>query len=124
MNINCHIDGNFVYRLFFTLISLFKKIFYKVNFKKLSIQEQIILKKYFNNNLNEYTLDYITLEETDDTYPIILKLIKRNIISGYSDLEKIDHFDGNGVKYRLTSKAWKKLNKQLIKNKERKKDYE
>lgn len=86
---------------------------YKVNLKKLTDKEKIIVNKFYNTNLKEFTLSSITLLETDETYPIILKLIKRNILKNMTDLEKIDSYNGNGVKYELTNKAWKKLNKKL-----------
>lgn len=86
---------------------------YKVNLKKLTDKEKIIVNKFYNTNLKEFTLSSITLIETDETYPIILKLIKRNILKNMTDLEKIDSYNGNGVKYELTNKAWKKLNKKL-----------
>lgn len=94
-------------------LNLIKTKFYKVNLKELTEKEKIIVKKFYNTNLKEFTLASITLPETEETYPIILKLIKRNILKNMTDLEKIDSYDGNGVKYELTCKAWKKLNKKF-----------
>lgn len=71
----------------------------KVNLKKLIDKEKIIVNKFYNTNLKEFTLSSITLLETDETYPIILKLIKRNILKNMTDLEKIGSYNGNGVKY-------------------------
>ena len=69
----------------------------------------------FDENLNEYTLAYVTMPETDEIYPIILKLIERNILKEPTVMEKIDNYDGYGVKHKLTNKAWKKLNKKIKK---------
>lgn len=88
-----------------------KKHWYVVNLKGLKEPEKMILKKFYLPSLNEYTLDYVTLVETDETHPIILKLIDRNILVGQTILEKIDHYTGDGIRYRLTKKARKKLNK-------------
>lgn len=84
---------------------------YKVNLKELTEKEKIIINRFYNSDLKEYTLSTITLAETTETYPIILKLVKRNILENLTDWEKIDRYDGNGIKYKLTAKAWKKLNK-------------
>lgn len=92
-----------------------KSKFYRVDLKKLTKYEKEIINKFYNSNLDEYTLTYVSIAETDQTYPIVLKLIKRNILKEQSLLEKIDNYDGHGVKYKLTNRAWKKLNKKVEK---------
>lgn len=89
-----------------------KRHWYVVDLKGLSELEKNILKKFYLPALNEYTLDYVTLVETDETHPIILKLIDRNILVGYTIPEKIEHYTGDGIGYRLTKRARKKLNKK------------
>lgn len=49
----------------------------------------LIKTKFYKVNLKEFTLASITLPETEETYPIILKLIKRNILKNMTDLEKL-----------------------------------
>ncbi len=88
---------------------------YRVNLKKLTKLEKEIIRKFYNSNLNEYTLAYVTIPETDEIYPIVLKLIKRNILKEQTIMEKIDNYNGYGVKHKLTSRAWKKLNKKVKK---------
>lgn len=78
--------------------------------------EKEVISKFYNSNLNEYTLAYVTIPETVEIYPIVLKLIKRNILKELTVMEKIDNYDGYGVKHKLTNKAWKKLNKKIKKN--------
>ncbi len=99
-----------------SLILYLKNIFCKVDLKNITKLEKEIINKFYNSNLNEYTLAYVTISETDEIYPIVLKLIKRNIIKGQTLMEKIDNYDGYGVKYKLTSRAWRKLNKSIKKN--------
>lgn len=96
-----------------SLILYLKNTFYKVNLKNLTKLEKEIISKFYNSDLNEYTLSYVTIAETEQTYPVVLKLIKRNILKNQTLLEKIDNYDGSGIKYKLTNKAWKKLNKNL-----------
>lgn len=96
-----------------SLILYLKNTFYKVNLKNLTKLEKEIISKFYNSDLNEYTLSYVTIAETEQTYPVVLKLIKRNILKNQTLLEKIDNYDGSGIKYKLTIKAWKKLNKNL-----------
>lgn len=96
-----------------SLILYLKSTFYKVDLKKLTKLEKEIICKFYNSDLNEFTLSYVTIAETDDNYPIILKLIKRNILKNQTTMEKIDNYDGYGVKHRLTSRAWKKLNNEF-----------
>lgn len=86
-----------------------------MNLKKLTKLEKEIIRKFYNSNLNEYTLAYVTIPETDEIYPIVLKLIKRNILKEQTIMEKIDNYNGYGVKHKLTSRAWKKLNKKVKK---------
>lgn len=93
-----------------------KSKFYRVNLKKLTKYEKEIINKFYNSDLDEYTLTYVSIAETAQTYPIVLKLIKRNILKEQSLLEKIDNYDGYGVKYKLINRAWKKLNKVYKKN--------
>lgn len=93
------------------LILYLKNEFYRVDLKKLTKFEKEIISKFYNSTLDEYTLSYMTIAETDQTYPVVLKLIKRNILKEQTLLEKIDNYNGYGVKYKLTNKAWKKLNK-------------
>ena len=93
------------------LIIYFKTKFYKVNIKKLTKLEKIIINKFYNFDLMEFSLNSVSISETEETYPVILKLIKRNILKEMSTLEKIDSYDGKGVRYNLTNRAWKKLNK-------------
>ena len=97
------------------LILYLKGKSYRVNLKKLTKLEKEIINKFYNSNLNEYTLAYVTMPETDEIYPIILKLIERNILKEPTVMEKIDNYDGYGVKHKLTNKAWKKLNKKIKK---------
>lgn len=96
-----------------SLILYLKSIFYKVDLKNITKSEKKIISKFYNSDLNEYTLSYVTIAETTQTYPVVLKLIKRNILKSQTLLEKIDNYDGSGIKYKLTNKAWKKLNKNL-----------
>mgnify|MGYP004623377881 FL=1 len=98
------------------LILYLKGKLYRVDLKKLTKLEKEIISKFYNSNLNEYTLTYVTIPETDEIYPIVLKLIKRNILKEQTIMEKIDNYDGYGVKHKLTSRAWKKLNKKVKKN--------
>ncbi len=98
------------------LILYLKSKLYRVDLKKLTKLEKEIISKFYNSNLNEYTLTYVTIPETDEIYPIVLKLIKRNILKEQTIMEKIDNYDGYGVKHKLTSRAWKKLNKKVKKN--------
>lgn len=97
------------------LILYLKDKIYRVDLKKLTKLEKEIMGKFYNSNLNEYTLAYVTIPETDEIYPIILKLIKRNILKELTVMEKIDNYAGYGVKHKLTNKAWKKLNKKIKK---------
>lgn len=97
------------------LLLYLKDKFYRVNLKKLTKLEKEVISKFYNSNLNEYTLAYVTIPETDEIYPIVLKLINRNILKDQTTMEKIDNYDGYGVKHRLTSRAWKKLNKKVEK---------
>ena len=99
-----------------SLVLYLKSKFYRVDLKKLTKFEKEIISKFYNSTLDEYTLSYVTIAETDQTYPAILKLIKRNILKKQNLLEKIDNYDGYGVKYKLTNRAWKKLNKEYKKN--------
>lgn len=92
------------------LTSYLQSKFYRVNLKKISEYENIIIEKFYDPRLNEFTLGSVTLKETDETYATILKLINRKILQSQTILEKIDNYDGNGVKYKLTHRAWKKLN--------------
>ena len=62
------------------LILYLKGKSYRVDLKKLTKLEKEIINKFYNSNLNEYTLAYVTMPETDEIYPIILKLIERNIL--------------------------------------------
>lgn len=96
-----------------SLILYLKSIFYKVDLKNITKSEKEIISKFYNSDLNEYTLSYVTITETTQTYPVVLKLIKRNILKSQTLLEKIDNYDGSGIKYKLTNRAWKKLNKNL-----------
>lgn len=96
-----------------SLILYLKSIFYKVDLKNITKSEKKIISKFYNSDLNEYTLSYVTIAETTQTYPVVLKLIKRNILKSQTLLEKIDNYDGSGIKYKLTNRAWKKLNKNL-----------
>lgn len=98
------------------LLLYLKNKFYRVNLKKLTKLEKEVISKFYNSNLNEYTLAYVTIPETVEIYPIVLKLIKRNILKELTVMEKIDNYDGYGVKHKLTNKAWKKLNKKIKKN--------
>lgn len=111
-NLNINIDGNFISKIITSIKMFFVNNFYKVNIKELTENEENVIKKFYNNTLNEYTLDSVSLKEDDFSYPIILKLVKRNILKGLNVYEKIDNYDGTGVKYTLTNKAWKKLNKR------------
>lgn len=95
------------------LILYLQSNFYKVDLKNLTKLEKEIISKFYNSNLNEYTLAFVTVPETDKTYPFVLKLIKRNILKNQNEIEKIDNYDGYGVKYELTHRAWKKLTKKL-----------
>lgn len=97
------------------LLLYLKDKFYRVNLKKLTKLEKEVIGKFYNSNLNEYTLAYVTIPETDEIYPIVLKLIKRNILKELTVMEKIDNYDGYGVKHKLTNRAWKKLNKKIKK---------
>ena len=97
------------------LILYLKGKLYRVNLKKLTKLEKEIISRFYNSNLNEYTLAYVTIPETDEIYPIVLKLIKRNILKEQTIMEKIDNYDGYGVKHKLTNRAWKKLNKKIKK---------
>lgn len=97
------------------LLLYLKDKFYRVNLKKLTKLEKEVISKFYNSNLNEYTLAYVTIPETDEIYPIVLKLININILKDQTTMEKIDNYDGYGVKHRLTSRAWKKLNKKVEK---------
>ena len=99
-----------VKKIITNLIIYFKTKFYKVNIKKLTKLEKIII-KFYNFDLMEFSLNSVSISETEETYPVILKLIKRNILKEMSTLEKIDSYDGNGVRYNITNRAWKKLNK-------------
>ncbi len=99
------------------LLLYLKDKFYRVNLKKLTKLEKEVISKFYNSNLNEYTLAYVTIPETDEIYPIVLKLINRNILKDQTTMEKIDNYDGYGVKHKLTSRAWKKLNKKVEKSK-------
>lgn len=96
-----------------SLILYLKSIFYKVDLKNITKSEKEIISKFYNSDLNEYTLSYVTIAETTQIYPVVLKLIKRNILKNQTLLEKIDNYDGSGIKYKLTNRAWKKLNKNL-----------
>lgn len=95
------------------MILYLKSTFYKVDLKKLTKLEKEIIGKFYNLDLNEYTLSSVTIAETNQTYQVVLKLIKRNILEKQTLLEKIDNYDGYGIKYKLTTRAWKKLNKNL-----------
>jgi len=114
-NINVNIDGNFIEKIISKINHLIKDNIYYVNIKNMSQVELSIINKFFNTTLNEYTLDSVTLVENNHTYPIILKLIKRKILKELNIHQKIDNYDGLGVKYQLTNKAWKKLNKTKYK---------
>lgn len=111
-SLNVTFDGNFIEKIFYNVVLFIKEKFYYVNIKKISQAEKGIIRKFFNNTLNEYSLDSVPLAENDITYPVILKLIHRKILKKLNIYEKIDNYDGNGVKYQLTNKAWKKLNKR------------
>lgn len=98
------------------LVLYLKNKFYRVDLKKITKFEKELISKFYNSTLEEYTLYDVSIAETDQTYPIVLKLIKRNILKEQTLLEKIDNYDGHGVKYKLTNRAWKKLNKKYKKN--------
>ena len=71
-------------------------------FLKLTKSEREIISKFYNSNLNEYSLTYVTILETNKIYYIVLNLIKRNIFKERTIMKK-----GYGVKYKLTNMAWK-----------------
>lgn len=98
-----------------SLVLYLKSKFYRVDLKKITKFEKEIISKFYDSILEEYTLSYVSIAETDQTYPIVLKLIKRNILKEQTLLEKIDNYDGHGVNYKLTNRAWKKLNKEYKK---------
>ena len=56
-----------------------------------------------------YILSYNIIAENSQTYSVIFKLIKRNILKNQTLLEKIDNYDGSSIKYKLTNRARKKL---------------
>lgn len=103
--------------LIYEVYSYIKKKFYYVNLKELRDCEIDIINKFYNTKLNEYTLDVVPIAENDDNYPVILKLIKKNVLNGMDDSEKIDNYTGFGVNYSLTNRAYNKLNKRKEKMK-------
>lgn len=48
------------------------------------------------------------IKETNNKYASVLKLIHRRVLEEQTDEEKIGNYDGYGVKYKLTKRAWKK----------------
>lgn len=88
-----------------------------IDVKNLTEEEIKIIMKFYNKDLNEFVLNSVTIPETPTTYPIISKLINRNILEFKSDIQKIESYNGFGVLHNINSLSLKKLNKQYRKNK-------
>lgn len=89
-----------------------KNNLYKVNLKNLTQGEIEIIKKFYNDSLQEYILSSVSLVENEHSFPIILKLVERKILNALNDYERMEKYDGRGVHYTLTDNARKKLNKK------------
>lgn len=89
----------------------------RIDVKNLTEEEIKIIMKFYNKDLNEFVLNSVTIPETPTTYPIISKLINRNVLEFKSDIQKIESYNGFGVIHNINSLSLKKLNKQYRKNK-------
>lgn len=90
----------------------------KLDTKKLTSIEKEYIMKYYDNNLDAFIGGGISIAESKGNEKALRRLVDRNIICYYhSELPKHESYDGNGVVYKLTPEALKRLNQRHCKNK-------
>lgn len=80
MKFRIQFDFTLIISLFKSFINWKKNNLYKVDLKNLTQAEIEILKKFYNDSLQEYTLSSVSLAENEYSFPIILKLVERKIM--------------------------------------------